>query len=142
VILGLGGVAGHSHKYFPPTHPGYFNRLLLIQNLSAVTAACLLIRKSIFEEVGGLDEKKLRIAFNDVDFCLKVREAGYRNLWTPYAELYHHESLSRGHEDTPEKIQRFQSEVHHMKEKWGDKLLWDPYYNENLTREREDFSLR
>ena len=69
------------------------------------------------------------------------REAGYRNLWTPYAELYHHESLSRGHEDSPEKIQRFQSETHHMKEKWGDKLLWDPYYNENLTRDREDFSL-
>jgi GT2 family glycosyltransferase len=142
VILGLGGVAGHSHKHFPPNHPGYFNRLLLIQNLSAVTAACLLMRKSVFEEVGGLDEKKLRIAFNDVDFCLKVREAGYRNLWTPYAELYHHESVSRGHEDTPEKIERFQFEVSHMKEKWGDKLLWDPYYNENLTREREDFSLR
>ena len=142
VILGLGGVAGHSHKYFPPTHPGYFNRLLLIQNLSAVTAACLVLRKCVFEEVGGLDEKNLTVAFNDVDFCLKVREAGYRNLWTPYAELFHHESVSRGHEDSPEKVKRFQSEIHHMKEKWGDKLLWDPYYNENLTREREDFSLR
>jgi GT2 family glycosyltransferase len=100
------------------------------------------MRKSVFEEVGGFDEKNLTIAFNDVDLCLKVREAGYRNLWTPYAELYHHESLSRGHEDSPEKIQRFASEIHHMKEKWLDKLLIDPYYNENLTREREDFSLR
>jgi glycosyltransferase involved in cell wall biosynthesis len=142
VILGLGGVAGHSHKYFPPNHPGYFNRLLLIQNLSAVTAACLVIRKKVFQEVGGLDEKNLTIAFNDVDFCLKVREAGYRNLWTPYAELYHHESVSRGHEDTPEKVKRFQSEISFMKDKWGNKLLVDPFYNENLTREREDFSLR
>jgi GT2 family glycosyltransferase len=115
---------------------------MLVQNLSAVTAACLVIRKSIFEQVGGLDKKNLTIDFNDVDLCLKVREAGYRNLWTPYAELYHHESLSRGYEDTPEKIQRFQCEINHMKDKWGRKLLWDPYYNENLTLEREDFSLR
>ena len=142
VILGIGGVAGHSHKYFPPNHPGYFSRLLLIQNLSAVTAACLVVRKSVFEEVGGLDEKNLTIAFNDVDLCLKVREAGYRNLWTPYAELYHHESVSRGHEDSPEKIARFQSEIAFMKEKWGNKLSVDPFYNENLTRDREDFSLR
>ena len=142
VILGIGGVAGHSHKYFPGDHPGYFTRLKLTQNLSAVTAACLLVRRSVFLEVNGFEENHLAIAFNDIDLCLKVREAGYRNLWTPYAELYHHESLSRGHEDTPEKIQRFQSEIHHMKEKWGDKLLWDPYYNENLTRDREDFSLR
>jgi glycosyltransferase involved in cell wall biosynthesis len=142
VIVGLGGVAGHSHKYFLRGSIGYFRRLILIQNLSAVTAACLVIRKSVFHEVGGLDEKNLTVAFNDVDLCLKVREAGYRNLWTPYAELYHHESVSRGHEDTPEKVKRFQSEIHHMKEKWGDKLLWDPFYNENLTRDREDFSLR
>ncbi|HEA1146475.1 TPA: glycosyltransferase family 2 protein, partial [Escherichia coli] len=96
VILGIGGVAGHSHKQYPRHHPGYFSRLLLTQNLSAVTAACLLIRKNIYEEVAGLDEENLHVAFNDVDFCLKVREAGYRNLWTPYAELYHYESISRG----------------------------------------------
>jgi GT2 family glycosyltransferase len=92
--------------------------------------------------VGGLDEKNLTIAFNDVDLCLKVREAGYRNLWTPYAELYHHESLSRGYEDTTEKMQRFQCEINHMKDKWGRKLLHDPFYNPNLTLDREDFSLR
>ena len=142
VILGIGGVAGHSHKYFPGDHPGYFTRLKLTQNLSAVTAACLLVRRSVFLEVNGFEENHLAIAFNDIDLCLKVREAGYRNLWTPYAELYHHESVSRGHEDSPEKIQRFESEARHMKEKWGEKLLWDPYYNENLTLDREDFSLR
>jgi glycosyltransferase involved in cell wall biosynthesis len=142
VILGVGGVAGHSHKHLPKNHPGYFRRAMLTQNLSAVTAACLIMRKSVFEEVGGFDEKKLTVAFNDVDLCLKVREAGYRNLWTPYAELFHHESLSRGHEDSPEKQQRFQSEVRHIKQKWTYKLQRDPYYNENLTLDREDFSLK
>lgn len=142
VILGIGGVAGHSHKHLPGNQPGYFGRAILVQSLSAVTAACLVMRKGIFEQVGGLDEKNLTIAFNDVDLCLKVREVGYRNLWTPYAELYHHESLSRGYEDTPEKIQRFQCEVNYMKDKWGKKLLEDPFYNPNLTLEREDFSLR
>jgi GT2 family glycosyltransferase len=100
------------------------------------------MRKCVFEEVGGFDEENLTIAFNDVDLCLKVREAGYRNLWTPYAELYHYESLSRGYEDTAEKIQRFQCEINHMKEKWGSKLLQDPFYNPNLTLYREDFSLK
>jgi GT2 family glycosyltransferase len=100
VILGIGGVAGHSHKYFNRDEHGYFSRLKIIQNISAVTAACLLVRKEVYQEVCGLNER-LTVAFNDVDFCLKVREAGYRNLWTPYAELYHHESISRGHEDTP-----------------------------------------
>jgi glycosyltransferase involved in cell wall biosynthesis len=142
VILGLGGVAGHGHKHFSENASGYFNRARLIQNISAVTAACLVMRKCVFEEVGGFDEENLTIAFNDVDLCLKVREAGYRNLWTPYAELYHYESLSRGYEDTAEKIQRFQCEINHMKEKWGSKLLQDPFYNPNLTLDREDFSLR
>lgn len=141
VILGIGGVAGHSHKNMDRTHSGYFSRLLLPQALSAVTAACLLVRKSIFEEVGGLDEDNLRIAFNDVDFCLKVRSAGYRNVWTPYAELYHHESVSRGAEDSPEKIERFNREVAFMKAKWGDQLSCDPYYSVNLSKKREDFSL-
>lgn len=142
VILGIGGVAGHSHKYFPKNHPGYFARTMLTQNLSAVTAACLIMRKSVFEEVGGFDEKNLKVAFNDIDLCLKVREAGYRNLWTPYAELYHHESLSRGHEDSPEKQERFQYEVRYMQQKWNDKLIRDPYYNENLTLDHENFTLK
>lgn len=141
VIIGIGGVGGHSHKHFPRKWPGYFSRLLLVQSLSAVTAACLLIRRQIYNEVGGLDEVNLKVAFNDVDFCLKVRKAGYRNLWSPYVELYHHESISRGNEDTPEKIERFRKEVEFMKEKWGEALKYDPYYSQNLTKDREDFSL-
>jgi glycosyltransferase involved in cell wall biosynthesis len=140
VILGLGGVAGHSHKYFDRSDYGYFRRLTLVQNLSAVTAACLIVRKSVYDSVGGLEEK-LQVAFNDVDFCMKVDNAGYRNLWTPYAELYHHESISRGHEDTPEKINRFKSEIEYMKAKWGLRLSKDRFYNENLTDKREDFSI-
>lgn len=141
VIMGIGGVAGHSHKYFFRNHPGYFSRLLLTQNLSGVTAACLLIRRDIYRQVHGLDEVNLKVAFNDVDFCLKVQAAGYRNLWTPYAELYHYESISRGQEDNPEKIARFNSEVEFMKNKWGDALKQDPFYSPNLTKKREDFSL-
>ena len=140
VILGIGGVAGHAHKYFSDKNPGYFSRLRLVQNFSAVTAAALLVRKSVFEEVGGLNEADLKVAFNDVDFCLKVRGCGYRNLWTPYARLYHHESISRGQEDNPEKQARFRREVEYMKGKWGEKLNSDPFYSPNLTLEHEDFS--
>ncbi|MFW7343331.1 glycosyltransferase [Pollutimonas sp. H1-120] len=141
IIIGLGGVAGHSHKHFPRNHPGYFGRASLIQTLSAVTAACLVIKKSVYEEVGGLDDANLPIAFNDVDFCLRVAKAGYRNVWTPYAEMYHHESASRGYEDTPEKQARFTKEVNYMKQRWGESLLSDPAYNPNLTICSEDFSL-
>ena len=142
VILGIGGVAGHSHKYASNQNTGYFSRLKLTQNYSAVTAAALLVRKAVFEEVGGLNEQDLTVAFNDVDFCLKVREAGYRNLWTPYAELYHHESVSRGGEDTPEKQARFSKEVLFMHTKWGTQLNTDPFYNPNLTLQHENFSYR
>ncbi|WP_413701747.1 glycosyltransferase family 2 protein [Psychromonas sp. KJ10-10] len=142
VITGLGGVAGHSHKYFPKSHPGYFKRLQVVQNLSAVTVACLAVRKDVFEEVGGLNEKYLTIAFNDVDFCLKVKQAGYRNLWSPYIEMVHHESISRGTENTPEKQARFASEVEYMKKTWSKALLNDPCYSEWLTLDREDFTLR
>lgn len=141
VIIGLGGVAGHGHKHFHRSEYGYFYRLCVPQNLSAVTAACLLVRKDVYRQVGGLDEERLKVAFNDVDFCLKVRDAGYDNLWTPFAELYHHESPSRGAEDTPEKQARFTSEVETMKARWGKKLMSDPYYSPNLTKDREDFSL-
>ena len=140
VIMGLGGVAGHSHKHLHKTEPGYFYRVQLIQTLSAVTAACLLIKKSIYNQVNGLDEENLAVAFNDVDFCLRVREAGYRNVWTPYAELYHHESATRGYEDTPEKKLRFKNEVLYMKKRWGDELMNDPAYSPNLTLDYEDFS--
>ncbi len=142
VILGIGGVAGHAHKYFQRSSPGYFTRLHLAHNLSAVTAACLLLRKAVFEEVGGLNEEHLAIAFNDVDLCLKVREAGYRNLWTPYAELYHHESISRGADDNAKKRARAAGEVAYMRETWAAQLDNDPAYNPNLTLVHEDFSLR
>ena len=141
VICSLGGVAGHSHKYFPRDHPGYFYRLVLPQNITAVTAAVLLVKADIFHSVSGLDETNLTVAFNDVDFCLKVRKAGYRNLWTPYAELYHYESISRGAEDNPEKLKRFDSEMDYMKKKWPSFMDQDPMYNPNLTRDREDFSI-
>ncbi|WP_234744991.1 glycosyltransferase family 2 protein [Burkholderia sp. WTPI3] len=141
VILGIGGVAGHSHKYFPGDHAGYFGRLTLAQNLSAVTAACLLVRRDVYDEVEGLNEIDLTVAFNDVDFCLRVRESGYRNIWTPYATLFHHESISRGKEDRPEKVRRFNDEVQYMKERWGDALNLDPYYSRHLSRDHENFSI-
>ncbi len=141
VIVGLGGVAGHAFRDFPRGTEGVFNRARLIQNYSAVTAACLIIRKSIFQEVGGLDAENLSVAFNDIDFCLKVKTSGYLNLWTPFAELYHHESASRGADDTPEKHERFAKEVDYMLKRWGDRLKHDPAYNPNLTLEFTDFSL-
>lgn len=140
VVVGVGGVAGHSHKYLPKGDYGYFCRAALTQELSAVTAACLIIKKSIFEQVGGLDEENLKIAFNDVDFCLRVREAGYINVWTPFAELYHHESATRGLEDTPEKKERFSNEVVYIQSRWPN--IQDDYaYNPNLTLDHEDFGL-
>ncbi len=141
IVLGILGVAGHAFRYEDRGADPCFSRTRLVQNYSAVTGACLVVRKSIYEEVGGLDEKKLAVAFNDVDFCLKVREAGYRNVWTPFAELYHHESASRGLEDTPEKHDRFRREIEVMKERWGNILLADPAYNPNLTLAHEDFSI-
>jgi glycosyltransferase involved in cell wall biosynthesis len=141
VISGLGGVAGHAHKHLPKGHPGYFGRARLIQSVSAVTAACLVIKKDIYQEVGGMDEVNLKVAFNDTDFCLRVREAGYRNVWTPFAELYHHESATRGYDDTLEKRLRFRGEILYMQKRWGKALLTDPAYNPNLTLDREDFSL-
>jgi GT2 family glycosyltransferase len=116
-------------------------RARLQQNLSAVTAACLLVRRTVFTEVGGFDEKNLPVAFNDVDLCLRIREKGYRNLWTPYAELYHYESSSRGYEDTAEKQARFKREIDYMLQRWGPLLQHDPAYNLNLTLEGADFSL-
>jgi len=141
VVLGIGGVAGHGHKYFPRKAHGYFSRLKLIQNCSAVTGACMAVRRELYEEIGGLDEENLPIAFNDVDFCLRLGEAGYRNLWTPYAEAYHHESASRGVDNTPAKLRRFASEIEYMKRRWGDILTNDPYYSRHLTLEHEDFSI-
>ncbi|AYF34612.1 glycosyl transferase family 2 [Vreelandella alkaliphila] len=142
VILGLGGVAGHAHRFFQQDEEGYAGRLQLVQNLTAVTAACLLLRREVFEKVGGLNEVDLTVAYNDVDLCLKVHELGLRNLWTPYAELYHHESISRGADDTPKKRARALKEARYMRKQWGPLLDSDPAYNSNLTLAHEDFSLR
>lgn len=140
VIIAIGGVAGHAAKYFPRDHVFDGARLLFPENFSAVTGACLLVSRKIYDEVGGLNAADLAIAFNDVDLCLKVAAAGYENAWTPFAELIHHESLSRGHEDTPAKKARFQKEAEYMFARWKTQTYDDPAYNPNLTREREDFS--
>ena len=140
-VIGVWGGAGHSHKYFKRGDDGYLNRLKVIQNYSAVTAACLIVKKEIYQEVNGLNEENLKVAFNDVDLCLKIQERGYRNLWTPYVELYHHESISRGGEDNPEKIERFNKEVDFMKDRWFNALSSDLYYNCNLTNKHENFGL-
>ena len=140
VIIGLGGVAGHAHWGIQRDDPGYFGRAVLTQVLSGVTAACLLVRKSVFEQVAGLDEVNLKVAFNDVDFCLKLNEAGYRNIWTPYAEMYHHESATRGTEDSPVKQARFSSEEQYMHRRWGHLFSSDPYYNVNLTLTQPSFA--
>lgn len=141
VILGVGGIAGHSHKNFPAQDTGYFGRLGVVQNLSAVTGACLMVRRSSFMAVGGFDTG-LPIAFNDIDFCLKLRQRGELVLWTPFAELFHYESKTRGYEDTFEKQQRFLKEIDYFKKKWSDTLNdGDPYYSPNLTLAAEDFSI-
>jgi GT2 family glycosyltransferase len=142
IILGIGGVAGHSHKYYPRSSFGYFSRLRVCQNISAVTGACLVVRRQIFDEVAGFDAENLAVAFNDVDFCLRVRERGYLNVFTPFAELYHHESISRGTDEAPQKQQRFRREVMYMLERWHRELQHDPYYSPALTLEHENFELR
>lgn len=142
VITGLGGVAGHAFKGFTREEPGTPQfRPHLVHNVSAVTAACLLIRKDVYLQAGGLDETHLAVAFNDVDFCLRVEDLGLRNIFTPFAELLHHESASRGAEDSPEKVRRFQTEIEVIKSRWGKRLLNDPAYNPNLTLDAEDFGL-
>ena len=142
VGFGIGGVAGHLHKYFPATSDGYMGRLNYVQDVYGDTAACLLIRKQIYDEVHGLDES-YAVAFNDVDFCVRVREAGYTNVFTPFAQLYHYESKSRGMEDNPEKQKRFQGEVLRFQARWGDLLAkGDPCTNPNFDIQREDFSLK
>lgn len=140
IVLGIQGMAGHAHKFLKRGDPGYMNRAELHQTMSAVTGACMVVRRSVYDELGGFDEA-LGVAYNDVDFCLRARKAGYRNVWTPHAEMIHHESISRGFEDSPEKQARFQREAALMRERWGEWLADDPAYNPNLTLEHEDFGL-
>jgi GT2 family glycosyltransferase len=141
VILGLGGVAAHSHKHRDRGDPGYFGRIAVSHDVSAVTGACLFVRREIWDALDGLDER-LAVAFNDVDFCIRVREAGYTNLFTPFAELYHHESVSRGSEDNPEKQARFAAEEEFMQTRWAKHLSLDPFYSPNLTRKRDNYAPR
>lgn len=141
VITGIGGVAGHQFKSHSINSLGYFCRAVLPQNLSAVTAACMLVKAELFRQVGGFDESQLAVAFNDIDLCLKIRAAGYLIVYTPYAELLHHESVSRGYEDTKEKRARFKREYKVMRQRWGEALLMDPYYNPNFSLEGVGYDL-
>lgn len=140
VILGLGGYAAHSHRGLSGNKSGYFGRAQVRQQLSAVTGACLLIKRDVFDEVGGLDEA-FQVAYNDVDFCLRVQALGYQNIYTPFAELIHHESKTRGEDTSADKIKRFDKEKQLLADRWGVLLKNDPFYNINLTRAREDFSI-
>lgn len=141
VILGLGGAAGHGHHTYPRGDFGYYGKLEINVNYLAVTAACLMVKKMDFDAVNGFDEE-LTVAFNDVDLCLKIYELGKNNIWLHNVELFHYESQSRGHEDTPEKIERFQRETALMESRWGNYVENDPYYNPNLTRTAGDFSVK
>jgi GT2 family glycosyltransferase len=141
VVLGIGGVAGHVHRQLPRTQPGYQGRARLAQEFSAVTAACMVLRREVFDAVGGLDEANLAVDYNDIDFCLRIRRAGYRVIWTPHAQLYHHESATRGRQREAPEQRRYDSEVAFMKSTWGTWLHNDPAYNPNLTLRGTRFEL-
>lgn len=142
VVLGFGGIAGHTFIGSSRYDNGYFSRIICAQDYSAVTAACMMTKKSLYREVGGLTEE-FRVAFNDIDYCMKVRETGKLVVYNPAAELYHYESKSRGLEDTPEKVERFNSEVARFIDRWNKQLqAGDPYYNPNLSLDKADFSLK
>ena len=142
VILGIGSVAGHISMRTPRKAAGYMGRNIYAQNLSAVTGACMMVRRDVWDEVGGLDEE-FAVAYNDIDLCLKIREAGYLIVWTPFAELYHHESKSRGINRTSQQIRTYKNEVRMLRKRWSDFLKQgDPYYNPNLTLERPDYTPR
>lgn len=142
VVIGFGGIAGHCFVQQKRGTTGYCHRIICAQDYSAVTAACMMVKRSAFDAVGGLSEE-LAVAFNDIDFCMKLRKAGYLIVYNPYAELYHYESKSRGLEDTPEKVARFNKEIATFEKKWPEILKkGDPYYNPNLTLKSQDFSLK
>lgn len=140
VIMGIGDVAEHSHRFYHKDEIGYHGRLMLVQNYAAVTGACLAIRKQTFFEIGQFNATDLAVAYNDVDLCLKALQRGYRNVWTPYAELYHYESISRGKDTTPEKKARQQKEIHYMRHTWSEYIRRDPYHNPNFKADKENFT--
>ena len=142
IVIGIGGVAGALFVGMPRMFTGYLHKAAIQQDLSAVTAACMMVKRSVYEELGGLEEE-LKVAFNDVDFCLRAREKGYLVVYDPNVELYHFESKSRGTEDSKEKIRRFQNEIEYMRSRWLELLKkGDPMYNPNLTLTKWDYSLR
>lgn len=141
VLLGIGGIAGHAHKYFDAKANGYQLRLQLTHQLSAVTAAVLVVRKVLFEEVGGFDADHFVVNYNDVDFCLRLMARGYRNLYCPDALLIHHESRSRGAPTSPEAINQWHKERTALQQRWGPWLLADPHYSPHLSLCEENFSL-
>lgn len=142
IVIGIGGVAGAVFVGMPRAYTGYLHKASIQQDLSAVTAACMMVKRSVYEEIGGLEEK-LKVAFNDVDFCLRVRDKGYLVVYNPNVELYHYESKSRGTEDSKEKVRRFQNEIEYMRSHWLNLLKkGDPMYNPNLTLTKWDYTLK
>ncbi len=141
VVMRIGGGAGHSHRFYQGDAPGYYHIIKTVNNYTAVTAACLMIRREVWDQIGGLDEQ-LTVAFNDVDFCLRVREAGYLNVYVPHAELYHYESKSRGFDDTPAKIARSIGEQQYMQKRWNASSTDDPFYSPHLSLTSEDYAIR
>ena len=140
IVLGIGGSAGHAFKHEGRDTLGYYFRAVVRSEFSALTGACMLVRRSVYEQAGGLDETRFGVAFNDVDLCLKVQDLGFRNVLCPGARLYHHESKSRGYEDTPQKMMRFGMERARLRQKWLGRIEQDPAYNINLTRDHENFA--
>ena len=142
VVIGFGGIAGHTFIGLHKSENSYFNRAMCAQDYSAVTAACMMSKRSVFDAVGGFTEE-LAVAFNDIDYCMKVRKLGKLVVYAPYAVLHHYESKSRGLEDTPEKVERFNREIATFAKRWPEILRdGDPYYNPNLTLRKSNFALR
>ena len=137
IVLGIGGIGSEAFKFIHKSDDGYIHRAFLVGNYSAVTGACLAVRKSVWNEVGGFDEKNTPNAYSDVDFCLRCSEKGYRSVFTPFAQLVHEQSASRGPDNSPE----FKTAISYMQNRWKEAIARDPYYNPNLSLEREDFTL-
>jgi GT2 family glycosyltransferase len=139
IVVGLGGLAGHPHAGFPRETPGYFGRAVCTQQYSAVSAGCMVIRREVFLAIGGFDETNFRVAFNDVDLGLRLHLAGYSVVWTPHAELFHHESASLGLPSGRDRRELFEKESESLRRRWKDAVANDPYYNPNLTISGGDF---
>ena len=141
-VVGIGGIAGNMFVDMPSERTGYLHKASILQDMSAVTAACMMVRKDVFDRIGGFEEE-LAVAFNDVDLCLRIRQAGYLIVYDPYVQMYHLESKTRGAEDSEEKVRRFQNEIEFFRTRWIDILKnGDPYYNKNLSLTKWNYSLK